>query len=56
MQGFGRWRDIAQQTAGALITAEGKTALKKAVIERVSPIFEKTKVTDVLFSEFVVQF
>lgn len=47
---------LSQQTAGELITAEGKAALKKAIIQRVQPILGKTKVSDVLFSEFVVQF
>jgi flagellar FliL protein len=47
---------LAIQTAGTLATPEGKQALKKAIIERVSAIFTDAKVTDVYFSEFVVQF
>jgi flagellar FliL protein len=47
---------LAIQTAGTLATPEGKQALKKAIIERVSAIFPDAKVTDVYFSEFVVQF
>lgn len=47
---------LSQQTADALITPEGKTALKKAIAERVAHAGTEVKITDVLFSEFVVQF
>ena len=47
---------LAQQTADALVTADGKQALKKALIERATTVLAGTKVTDVLFSEFIVQF
>jgi len=47
---------LAQQTADSLVTPEGKTALKAAIAEHVKTILEGTKVTDVLFSDFVVQF
>lgn len=47
---------LSQQTADVLVTAEGKEALKKAVAERATPLLGHGKVTDVLFSEFVVQF
>lgn len=47
---------LSQQTADVLVTAEGKEALKKAVAERATPLLGDGKVTDVLFSEFVVQF
>lgn len=47
---------LTQQTATALVTAEGKTALKKTIGERLEPLLEGGKVIDVLFSEFVVQF
>jgi flagellar basal body-associated protein FliL len=47
---------LALQTADALVTPEGKTALKAAITERVNHVLEGTKVTDVLFSDFVVQF
>jgi flagellar FliL protein len=47
---------LTQQTADRLVTAEGKTALKLAIATRASEIVEGTTVTDVLFSDFVVQF
>jgi flagellar FliL protein len=47
---------LAEQNSAALVTADGKQSLKKAIIERVSAIFPDAKVTDVYFSEFVVQF
>ncbi len=47
---------LAVQTAGTLASPEGKQAVKKAIIERVSAIFPDAKVTDVYFYEFVVQF
>ena len=47
---------LTQQTADHLVTAEGKTALKEAIKEKLEPVLEKTKVIDVLFSDFVVQF
>lgn len=47
---------LTQQKAPALVTPDGKEALRKAIKERTSPILHKTKVLDVLFSEFVVQF
>jgi flagellar FliL protein len=47
---------LSQQTADVLVTPEGKDALKKAVAERATPLLGHGKVTDVLFSEFVVQF
>lgn len=47
---------LTEQTATALVTPEGKTALKQAITSRVEPILNGTKVIDVLFSEFVVQF
>jgi flagellar FliL protein len=46
---------LATQTAEQLGSPEGKDALKKAISERASKAFG-TKVSDVLFSEFVVQF
>jgi flagellar FliL protein len=45
---------LATQTAEKLLTAEGKTALKKEIAERASKAF-RFKVNDVLLSEFVVQ-
>ena len=47
---------LTQQTAPALVTPDGKTALKQAIKERTSPLLPEKKVLDVLFSEFVVQF
>jgi len=47
---------LALQTADSLVTPEGKTALKAAIAEHVNHVLEDTKVTDVLFSDFVVQF
>lgn len=47
---------LAQQTADHLVTPEGKAALKKTIAEQVAHAAHELKVTDVLFSEFVVQF
>jgi flagellar protein FliL len=47
---------LTQQTADHLVTAQGKEELKKAIAERADTVLEETKVTDVLFSDFVVQF
>jgi flagellar FliL protein len=47
---------LTQQLATELVTAEGKTALKAAIKERIAPHLKHQKVIDVLFSEFVVQF
>jgi flagellar FliL protein len=47
---------LTQQKAPALVTPEGKTALKQAIKDRTSPLLPDKKVLDVLFSEFVVQF
>jgi flagellar FliL protein len=47
---------LTEQTATALVTSEGKAALKTAIADRLEPVLEGGKVIDVLFSEFVVQF
>ncbi|MCC7044622.1 MAG: flagellar basal body-associated FliL family protein [Acidobacteria bacterium] len=47
---------LTQQTGAALVTPEGKAALKTAIGARLAPVLEGGKVVDVLFSEFVVQF
>jgi flagellar protein FliL len=47
---------LAQQTADPLITPDGKNALKKAIAEGAAHAVEGMHVSDVLFSEFVVQF
>jgi flagellar FliL protein len=47
---------LTQQTADHLVTAEGKEALKEVIAEHAEKALDGTKVTDVLFSDFVVQF
>lgn len=47
---------LTMQTSERLITSEGKTALRAAIVERVSHAIEPMEVVDVLFSDFVVQF
>jgi len=47
---------LAQQKADHLVTPEGKAELKKTIAEQVTHAAHELKVTDVLFSEFVVQF
>jgi flagellar FliL protein len=47
---------LSQQLASDLVKIEGKEALKKAIIARLSKVVKETKVVDVFFSEFVVQF
>ena len=47
---------LTVQTAEQLVTPEGKAALKKQVLEKAGHVLHNAKVTDVLFTEFVVQF
>jgi len=47
---------LTTQTSDHIITAEGKAALKKEIAERVAKILEPIEVSDVLFSDFVVQY
>jgi flagellar FliL protein len=47
---------LTQQSAPALVTQDGKDALKAAIKTRTTPLLADAKVLDVLFSEFVVQF
>jgi flagellar FliL protein len=47
---------LAEQSAGVLVTPEGKDALKKTIREKTGALLRTQKVLDVLFSEFVVQF
>jgi flagellar FliL protein len=47
---------LTQQASGALVTADGKRALKDEIKKRVAPLLRDQKVIDVLFTEFVVQF
>lgn len=46
---------IAQQTAESLINPDGKAALKKRVADAVTAHAGHLKVSDVLFTEFIVQ-
>ncbi len=46
---------LAMQTAEGLVTAEGKSALKKEIAERAAHAVHDLKVIDVLFVEFIVQ-
>ena len=46
---------LAQQTAETLVTPDGKAALKKRVAGVVMAQAEHLKVSDVLFTEFIVQ-
>ena len=47
---------LTAQESETLTTQEGKTALKKAIAESSKKALHGTKVVDVLFTEFVVQF
>ena len=47
---------LTQQTSDRLVTPEGKAALKKAILDWCGKNLADTKISDVLFSEFVVQF
>lgn len=47
---------LAQQHAAALVTPDGKAATKTAIISRAQQALHAGKISDVLFSEFVVQF
>jgi flagellar FliL protein len=47
---------LTQQMAEHLVTAKGKAELKEAISKKLEPVLEETKVVDVLFSDFVVQF
>jgi flagellar FliL protein len=47
---------LAEQAAESIVTPEGKTELKKLIIERVQHAAHELKVVDVLYSEFVIQF
>jgi flagellar protein FliL len=47
---------LTLQMADQLVTPEGKAELKKQIAERATHALGHTKVLDVLFTEFVVQF
>jgi flagellar FliL protein len=47
---------LTVHTAEQLVTPEGKAALKKEILEKTGHVLHSARVTDVLFTEFVVQF
>ncbi len=47
---------LGMQLADALVTPDGKVALRQAIAERVAEALHEIEVVDVLFSDFVVQF
>lgn len=47
---------LTEQLADDLITPEGKSALKQAILARTGEVLHETPITDVLLTEFVVQF
>jgi len=47
---------LGEQKADEIVKPAGKAALKQAIAERAASIIEPVKVSDVLFSDFVVQF
>lgn len=47
---------LTEQTSDKIVTPQGKEALKKAIEERAARVIQPAEVSDVLFSDFVVQF
>jgi|KBSSwiStaDraftv2_1062776.scaffolds.fasta_scaffold41412_3 flagellar FliL protein len=47
---------LTVHTAEQLVTPDGKKALKQEILEKSAHVLHSAKVTDVLFTEFVVQF
>lgn len=47
---------LTAQTSEHIVTPEGKAALKKEIAEQATHILEHAEVSDVLFSDFVVQY
>jgi flagellar FliL protein len=47
---------LTERMADELVTPEGKAALKDDITAHTADLFHDTKVTNVLFTEFVVQF
>ena len=47
---------LTVHTAEQLVTPEGKAGLKKEILEKTGHVLHSARVTDVLFTEFVVQF
>ena len=47
---------LTAQTSEQVTSIDGKAALKHAIVEHAKPILEPIEVSDVLFSDFVVQY
>lgn len=47
---------LTAETSDHIVTPDGKAALKKEIAERAAHIVEPIEVSDVLFSDFVVQY
>lgn len=47
---------LGMQLADAVVTPEGKVALRQQIAERVAEALHEIEIVDVLFSDFVVQF
>jgi flagellar protein FliL len=47
---------LTAQTSERIVTQDGKAALKQAIAERTAEIVKPIEVSDVLFSDFVVQY
>ncbi len=47
---------LAMQVSTTVVTPEGKAALKESIKEQIGHVAHEAEVSDVLFSEFVVQF
>ena len=47
---------LSNQTSERIVTPEGKTALKEAIATSATAVVKPAKVSDVLFSDLVVQF
>ena len=47
---------LTEQTAEQMVAAEGKAALKAAIVEHATHILAPMEVSDVLFSDLVVQY
>ena len=47
---------LTERTSDELVTPDGKKALKTAIEERATSLLEPAELSDVLFSDFVVQF
>lgn len=47
---------LTAQTSDKLVTPDGKTELKHAISEKAGEALDETKVLDVLFTDFVIQF